>query len=263
MRTKLHGLFGALSVCAMVLAAGTASAQTQTRTSTTTKFEVISVVGNQLVIRTPEGTKEYAVPEDFRFTVDGKSLSVHELKPGMAGTATVTTLTTSKTVQVTEVRSAKVMQAQGNSVILRAQDGTFKLFTSEDAARYKIQILKDGKPIEFQQLRANDLVTATFVTEKVRTLTQQEVDARLAADAPAPAAKPAATPAPTPAAASATTMGKPTPASGAMAAPAPPPPTAPRTLPKTASPLPLLALVGMGLLAAGATMTFIRRRRSQ
>ena len=252
MRTKIHGLFGALSVCAMVLVAGTASAQTQTRTSTTTKFEVISVVGNQLVIRTPEGTKEYAVPEDFRFTVDGKSLSVHELKPGMAGTATVTTLTTSKTVQVTEVRSAKVMQAQGNSVILRAQDGTFKLFTSEDAARYKIQILKDGKPIEFQQLRANDLVTATFVTDKVRTLTQQEVDARLAT---APAA--------TPAASSATTMGKPTPAPGAVAAPAPPPAAAPKTLPKTASPLPLLALAGMGLLAAGASMTFIRRRRTQ
>jgi LPXTG-motif cell wall-anchored protein len=250
MRTKLHRLFGALSVCAIVLVAGTASGQTQTRTTATTKFEVISVVGNQLVIRTPEGTKEYAVPEDFRFTVDGKSLSVHELKPGMAGTATVTTLTTSKTVQVTEVRSAKVMQAQGNSVILRAQDGTFKLFTSEDAAKYKIQIMKDGKPIEFQQLRANDLVTATFVTEKVRTLTQQEVDARLAA--PAAAAAPPPPPPPT--------MAKPAPAPAAAPAPAPAP--APKTLPKTASPLPTLALAGAALLAIGASLTFIRRRRS-
>jgi LPXTG-motif cell wall-anchored protein len=252
MRTKLHRLFGALSVCAMVLVAGTASGQTQTRTSTTTKFEVISVVGNQLVIRTPEGTKEYAVPEDFRFTVDGKELSVHQLKPGMAGTATVTTLTTSKTVQVVEQRSAKVMQANGNSVILRAQDGTFKLFTSEDAAKYKIQITKDGKPIEFQQLRANDLVSATFVTDKVRTMTQQEVDARLAADPP-PAAK-AAAPAPAP------TMSKPAPAPAA--APAPAPAATPKTLPKTASSIPTLALAGAVLLAIGASLTFVRRRRN-
>jgi hypothetical protein len=33
------------------------------------------------------------VPEDFRFNVDGKMLSVRELKPGKAGTATITTKT--------------------------------------------------------------------------------------------------------------------------------------------------------------------------
>ena len=34
------------------------------------------------------------VADDFRFNVDGKMLSVHELKPGMSGTATITTKTT-------------------------------------------------------------------------------------------------------------------------------------------------------------------------
>ena len=46
-------------------------AQTST-TSETKKFQVISVDGNQLVVRLPEGTRELTVPDDFRFTVDGK-----------------------------------------------------------------------------------------------------------------------------------------------------------------------------------------------
>ena len=50
--------------------------------------------GNRLVVRLPEGTRELTVPDDFRFNVDGKMLSVQELKPGMAGTATITTKTT-------------------------------------------------------------------------------------------------------------------------------------------------------------------------
>ena len=66
----------------------------QTTTTETKKFQVIAVDGNQLVVKVPEGTRELTVPDDFRFNVDGKMLSVHELKPGMAGTATITTKTT-------------------------------------------------------------------------------------------------------------------------------------------------------------------------
>ena len=244
----------------VVAAAGLAvlvatAAVAQTTTSTTTKpFEVVSVVGNQLVIKGPDGTREYTVPEAFRFTVDGKSLSVHDLKPGMKGEATVTTLTTSKPIQVVEQRNVKVMQAYGNSVILRAADGGFKLFTQEDADKYKVRILKDGKPIEFQQMHAGDMVSATFVTEKVQTLTEQQVNARLAANPPAPA--PASSTAPPPAPARVTTP-PPPPPPPATAAPA-----APKKLPKTASPLPMLALAGGLFLAVGASLTLIRRRRA-
>ena len=37
-------------------------------------FEVISVDGNKLVVRDQKGTQQYTVPDDFRFTVDGKKL---------------------------------------------------------------------------------------------------------------------------------------------------------------------------------------------
>ena len=71
----------------------------------TKKFQVISVDGNQLVVKLPEGTREITVPEGFHFTVDGKQLTVGELKPGMAGTATITTKTTVVPVTVTEVKN--------------------------------------------------------------------------------------------------------------------------------------------------------------
>jgi hypothetical protein len=85
-------------------------AQTTT-TSETKKFQVIAVEGNQLVVKLPEGTRELTVPEDFRFNVNGQMLSVHDLKPGMAGTATITTRTTSVPVTVTEVKNGTVAKA--------------------------------------------------------------------------------------------------------------------------------------------------------
>jgi hypothetical protein len=106
-------------------------------------------------------------------------------------------------------------------------------------------------------------VSATIITEKApQVMTEQQVNASLTSHGEppmAPAAK-AAAPAPTPkpAAAPATT---PKPAAAApppAAAPAP----APKHLPKTASPLPLVGLLGGASLAMGALMTTLRRRRA-
>jgi hypothetical protein len=45
-------------------------AQTTSTTLTENKkFEVISVDGNTLVVKLPEGTREISVPDDFKFTV--------------------------------------------------------------------------------------------------------------------------------------------------------------------------------------------------
>ena len=96
MKSRPRASWPVLSALAMtLLIAGAAGAQvsTATQTSEIIKFEVISVDGNTLVVRDQTGTREVTVPEDFRFTVDGKSMSVHELTPGMKGTAQVTTTT--------------------------------------------------------------------------------------------------------------------------------------------------------------------------
>ena len=77
-----------LSGALVCMTAAVTFAQTATTTTETKKFQIIAVDGNQLVVKMAEGTREITVPDDFRFNIDGKMLSVHELKPGMAGTAT-------------------------------------------------------------------------------------------------------------------------------------------------------------------------------
>ena len=239
-----------VSVGAVVcLSAAVTLAQTATSTETK-KFQVIAVDGNQLVVRLPEGTRELTVPADFRFNVDGKMLSVNELKPGMAGTATITTKTTVVPVTVTEVKNGTVMQAQGNSIIVRTDDG-IKMFTQSDIDKRGVKIMRGGEPAEISDFRANDRLTATIVTTKPpRVVTEKEVQATLAqsgggtgtaagAAAPAPSTRQTAPP-PSQTAA---------PTSGA----------APRQLPKTASPLPMLGLAGLASLLAGLGLS-VRRR---
>src|SRR5688500_19974577 len=112
-------------VCAM-----TAIPQAQETSSTTQKknFEIIAVDGNQLVVRLPEGTKELIVANDFRFMVDGKSLSVRELKAGMKGTASITTQTTVTPVTVTEVKNGTVFHKSAGTIVVQTPEG-FKSFT--------------------------------------------------------------------------------------------------------------------------------------
>src|SRR5688572_30970531 len=91
----------------------------QTATSSETKsFTVLAVEGNTLVVRLPEGTRELTVPDDFRFTVNGKPMSVRELKVGMNGTATITTRTTTTPVTVTEVKSGQVVTKSGGTIVV-------------------------------------------------------------------------------------------------------------------------------------------------
>ena len=173
-------------VCGMAVASQ--AGQTTTSTQTTKSFEVLSVQGGQLVVKLPEGTRELTVPDDFRFTVDGKQLALAELKPGMKGTATITTRTTVTPVTVTEVKNGTVMQATGASVLVKTDEG-FKNFTQGDLDKRGVKIMRDGKAVDLSSLRKDDRLTATIITSKPpRVLTEKEVNASLAA-APAAGAR--------------------------------------------------------------------------
>jgi hypothetical protein len=237
-----------VAVCATVVSS---MAQTTTTSTQTKKFEVIAVNGNDLVVKLPEGTREINVPDDFRFTVDGQQLAARELKPGMKGTAAITTKTTVIPVTVTEVKNGEVMQASGSSLLVRTDEG-FKQFTEGDVEKRGIKMVKDGAPAKFSDFHSGDRLTATIVTSRPpRVLTQQQVDATLAKAGPAAAGASAA-----PAASRAT--------SGSAAAPAAAPASggaasAARKLPKTASAWPLLALASV--LSLGLALTLTLRRR--
>jgi len=259
-RTRIRlPLFG--SICAVFLIVSSASAQ-KTTTSEVRKFQVVSVDGNKVVVKGQRGSQELTVPDDFRFTINGKKVSVHELKPGMRGSARITTTTTTTPVYTTEVRNAEVVQASGSSIIVRGKKG-FQMYTEGDVEKRGIKIYKNGRPVAFSDLHTGDKLTATIVTEgPPKVVTKRDVQARLASPSP-PTPAPAAAPA-----ASAASQAAASPASAASSAPATSAPAtetnapAPAEKQGTATGTLWLVVGGLGaaVVALVAIMAAIRRR---
>jgi len=231
MGTKMSRVAGVIAIALAFAFAGAPMAQTTT-TIKPRNFEVIAVDGNKLVVKDEKGTQEITVPDDCRFTVDGKKMAVSDLKPGMKGTAVITTTTTTRPVNVAELREAEVLRASDLSVTVRMADGV-RRYTREELDRGGIRVMKDGMPVQIADLKRGDKLTATIITAGPPvTLTEQEVQATLAE----PKGEPAAPKAPTtvaaaPAAAPAATAAATPPAvPPPSAAPPPTPPAAPAGL---------------------------------
>ena len=221
MKNRLRVPWTVLSVLALtLLCAGAASAQSQVETTDVLKFEVISVNGNDLVVRDQNGTRAVTVPEDFKFTVDGKPMSVHDLKPGMKGTATVTTTMSFRPVYVTQIRKGTVVRQVGTSVHVRTDEGV-KWFKKAELDARGVQVYMNGKPVRITDLKEGDQLTAMVVTEaEPEVISEKNVQASLDAAEAEAVAEAAAPPAEAPAAAAAATE-TPAPAEAPAAAEAP------------------------------------------
>ena len=208
----------------------------------------MSVDGNKVVVKGQKGAQEITVPPDFQLTVDGKPVSVADLKPGMKGAARITTTTTVTPVTVTEVKNGEVMKVTGNSILVRGEKG-IQMFTEGDVAKRGVKIMRDGQPLEFTSLHEGDKLTATIVTSgPPKVMTERQVQASMqSVPAAAPAGRPVAAGAP---------ANAPAPAGAATTGSAPAPA---RRLPKTGSALPLLGLLGAALVTLGAALTARRR----
>src|SRR5687767_4606699 len=221
---------------ALVYATGVAAQGQETTSATATKtFEVIAVNGNQLVVNLPEGTREMSVPDDFRFIINGQPMSVHQLKAGMKGTATITTRTTTTPVTITEVRNGTVVKRTGESLLVRTENNEVKSFVQADLEKRNLSIMRDGRPARVTDFREGDKLSVTFITTKPpQILTEREVQATLAEAAPPPPSPVAAPPQP----------------QATVAA---------RELPRTASSWPLRGLASALLLGLGLSLSARRR----
>jgi hypothetical protein len=247
--------------------AGASLAQTTSKADVR-NFEVISVDGNRLVVRDERGTNELTVPPDFRFTVNGKKMSVSELKPGMKGTATVTTKTTVTPVFVTQVKDGVVLKAGPSTVEIRDDQGVRRRFTQDQLDQRGMQIIKDGTVIRVGQLREGDTFTAVLVTKaEPVVLTEKDVQATTVAQGsappkaeakPEPKAEPKAEPAPTQVA----KADAPPPAPAASPSPAPQPAAVPPASPPSeATGLGTMWYVLIAVLIAIVIFVMMRRRK--
>jgi hypothetical protein len=241
-------------VAAIVCVAAAVTQAQQTSTASETKsFEVLAVDGNQLIVRLPEGTKELTVADDFRFIVNGQPLSVRELKAGMKGTATITTRTTVTPVTVTEIKSGTVVARSGSNLIVRTAEGV-RMFTQGEVDKRGVKIVRAGKPAQLSDFREGDKLSATIITSMPpRVMTEQEVRATV------PTASAAAAGAPPASATRASSTASPRSSSASTQSASAAPSQSARTLPRTASSWPWVALASVILLVVGLSLAIMRR----
>jgi len=229
-------------------------------TSQVERAEVVYVSGNELVVKMESGeVRHLTVPDSARATVDGKEVTIRDLKPGMKLQRTITTTQTPKSVTTVRTVTGKVFSVSAPlHVILSFPDGS----PNKQYQVPKDQVFMiDGQKKTVFDLRPGMTVTATAVTES------QEVsisEARTTTGTAPPPPKPV-TPPPQAVLLIEVPVPVPVPVAAARPAPAPAPAPArapepaPVTLPKTASPVPLLAMVGFFFCVTSLALRATRR----
>ncbi len=233
------GLVLAAGAFSIALAART-GAQVETKTTTTSgqstqqvkveKGEVVAVQANELIVKMEDGSIRHFpnVPESVKITVDGKTLSIHDLKPGMKLQRTITTTTTPQTVTTVQTVTGKIWHVTPpNSVILTLENGTNQQFKIPVDQKFSV----DGKVVDAFGLKKGMQISATKIVEvpMIVATKEQSVTGTMP---PPPSAPPADTPL-------LIAEGEPTPTPPETETPAPPV----NQLPAGGSYLPLIGLM--------------------
>jgi hypothetical protein len=266
-----------IGIALALLVGGLALAQEQSTRTEIRNGKVVYVAPGTIAIRGKNGVRIFTKADwkDIKVERDGKVIEPDQLHKGDVVSATVITTSeppaptaeqaasygiveeagtgdiTSERVVWTEIKKGKVRAVMPTDLLIKTDTG-LKHFTKDEWKDTKIW--KDGQQINPEQLHVGDIVTATFITKVMPTVSEQEAVKYEAKPAPAPpppapkpAAKPASAPAPAP-----------------VAAP-PEPPPAPavehKKLPKTASSIPAIGFAGLACLGLGLSLSAARRLR--
>lgn len=227
-----------------------APAGAPTKTVKVAKGEIVYVSGNNVVVKMEDGTLRHFdnVPDSTTVTVDGKQLNVHQIKPGMHIEKQTIITTTPKMITTIKTVTGTVWQVSPpTSVILTLEDGKNQRFKIPKGQKFNI----NGQETDAFGLRQGMKIDAQMVIEQPETVvTQQAKLTGTMPPPPPPAPKPdvpilvvfvpveEAAPAP------------------AVAAAEP----APKRLPKTASDVPLVGVLGVLFCGLALTSMAIRSK---
>jgi len=154
-------------------------------TVTTEKREgtVVVVEGNDLLVRMSTGElRNFNVPESRKFIIDGRQLTVHDLKPGTNLTATVTTTNTPVTERTTTIGTGKVWYVQGNTVIVTLPNLENRTYIVNDNYRFTVE----GREASVHDLRKGMTISAQKIVEAPQTEIASNTVVTGQAPAPAP-----------------------------------------------------------------------------
>jgi hypothetical protein len=253
-RIKIGIVLAVGVVCIVFAVSSVAQVQTQqsttagpsTKNITVERGEVVLVEGNDLVVKMEDGTIRHIpnVPESAKVTVDGRQLGIHDLKPGMKLQRTITTTTTPQTVTTVQSVTGKVWHVTPPlSVILTLEDGTNQSFKIPKGQKFNVE----GEMVDAFGLKKGMVVTATKIVEVPETVVSQQRHVT-GTMPPPPPSPPADVP---------ILVATAEPAPAHTAAPEASTP-APAKLPKTASQLPLVGLLGFLCIFALLGVKFLR-----
>jgi hypothetical protein len=256
----LCGLLGGVLCIAFSLAAfgqvqtsTTSSSGEPTKTVKVERGTVVYVSGNSCVIKAEDGTLRHFdnVPDSVTVTVDGKQLNIHQLQPGMTVERQTITTTTPKTVTTIKTVSGKVWHvAPPNSVILTMANGKNQEFKIPKGQKFTV----NGQETDAFGLRKGMTVDAQQVTEEPETVVAQQVKRTGVMPPPPPAPAPDV-----PILVLVARVAQPAPVEAAAAEPEP----APTALPKTATNLPLIGLLGVLFCALSLASMAVRKTISR
>jgi hypothetical protein len=238
-----------LNVAAQVQTETITFAGQPTTTVQVDRAKVVLVDGNDLVVKTEDGRLVHFanVPESTRATVEGQQLGIHDLKPGMILARTIETTTTPLTVLTVKRVTGTVFYVNPpTSVILTLEDGTNQEFKIPQGQKFNI----NGQMTDAWGLKPGMKISATKLIEAPEEVIEQEKQITgtmpppepelpilvvlLVPEAPAPAPAPQETAA-----------------------------VAPLALPKTATQLPPIGILGAFALMSGLGLRARRLRAAR
>lgn len=241
----------AVSTRAQVDTTTTTTSGKATKTVSIERGEVVLVQGNDLIVKMADGKIRHFpnVPESTRVSVNGKLLSVHDLKPGMKLERTITTTTTPENIKTVQTVTGTVWNVMPpNSVILTLDDGKNQRFKIPKGQKFDI----NGQMTDAFGLKPGMKVSATKIVETPEQVVTQHSQITGTMPTPPPATSAAATappPQPPPADVPILIVAE----EEVVYTPAPS-----GRLPSTGSELPLIGVLGLVCLFASVGLKLLR-----